>query len=164
MKNLTKKDVYVKIDTKEKCKRVLEILKDEPVYIGVVENISKTGLNSGFIYLNFYNNWCGCSIIPNKTEVTLEQLAEILCIKQQFKVGDRVRIKESSEYYGYNTKFNPRDTDGVITGLKVAKYNTRVKWSNNELNWYKGDSDLELVEAGKETAIETVTISRANLG
>ena len=74
----------------------------------------------------------------------------------KFKVGDRVRIAESSEYYGKsksnkNSK-NPKDTDGKVTELTnpdCEDYEVMVEWDNGETNIYR-DSDLELVESKPE--------------
>jgi hypothetical protein len=66
-----------------------------------------------------------------------------------FKVGDRVRIRKESRYYGIN-RANPKDTVGVITQDRRWDPSTeymmhfRVKWENDTSNAYNVE-DLELV-------------------
>ena len=168
MKNLTKKDVYVSITSNEEAVKLRDLLQKagEPVYEGSNILLGKKDIlgNPASYYVESLEWQYGGNNKTANTQVTLEELAEILGVKQQFKVGDRVRIKESSEYYKYGDDYNPRDTDGIITELMDDRFNTRVKWNTGEFNSYRGDLDLELVEAGKETIVETVTITRANLG
>jgi len=58
-----------------------------------------------------------------------------------FKVGDIVRIKKSSRYYGtgYN---NPKDINGKIFKIRDDG-RIRVEWDNGDINSYKTE-DLEL--------------------
>ena len=59
------------------------------------------------------------------------------------KVGDRVRIKESSEYYGY-TIYNP-SCDGTIRKIEAFDLGIRVDWDNGLSNDYN-EEDLELID------------------
>lgn len=63
----------------------------------------------------------------------------------KFKVGDKVRIKKGTRYYGENVTFNPRDVTGKVTDLvNTPEYKYRVEWPSGATNIYS-DSDLELV-------------------
>lgn len=77
---------------------------------------------------------------------------------KKFKVGDRVRIAESSEYYGGNkTSTNPTGVVGTVTSytpssedISCLSYTTNVDWDNGTSNAYRG-YDLELVAAAPLT-------------
>jgi len=63
------------------------------------------------------------------------------------KTGDRVKINQSSEYYG-STPSNPKEMNGTITQNEVVSnrgHNFAVSWMNGESNFYR-EEDLILVE------------------
>ena len=63
----------------------------------------------------------------------------------EFKVGDRVRIKKESSYYGRDEN-NPANEVGVVTKTsQYYHYHIRVIWDNKCTNTYR-ESDLELVQ------------------
>lgn len=76
--------------------------------------------------------------------------------KNKFKVGDRVRIAESSEYYGGNkTSTNPTGVTGTVTSYDgisshTDDFTTNVDWDNDTSNAYRS-YDLELVAAAPLT-------------
>jgi len=75
-----------------------------------------------------------------------------------FKIGDKVRIKEGTEYYIYSSSNNPNDMDGVVIELKDiydAPYKYRVQWNNSEVNSYR-DSDLVLASFKKFELIPAI--------
>jgi hypothetical protein len=83
----------------------------------------------------------------------------------RFKVGDKVKISNASEYYGIG-KNNPKDIDGVITSISegggLSHY---VAWSNGGTNSYNA-SDLikvEEVEEVKEKSIHDILVERSTL-
>jgi hypothetical protein len=51
-----------------------------------------------------------------------------------FEVGDRVRIREDSSYYGRDVKTNPADVDGVV--IRVDGFALYVKWDTGYRNTY----------------------------
>ena len=62
---------------------------------------------------------------------------------KSFKKGDRVYIKENSEYY-LNSKHNPKDICGTVIiddRETLTNYYYRVKWDNGGENSYR-DIDL----------------------
>ena len=62
----------------------------------------------------------------------------------RFKVGDRVRIRKDSIYYGKG-KFNPSNEIGTVDRIRVYdNYQYLVKWKNCT-NDYRED-DLELAD------------------
>ena len=68
---------------------------------------------------------------------------------RQLKVGSTVRIKKSSRFYGRDSQYNPRDTDGTVVSLSVTntEFPIRVKWGKNVTNVYSPE-DLELISVG----------------
>lgn len=79
-------------------------------------------------------------------------------MKREFKIGDRVKIAVSSNYYDDNAASNPKNILGVINSISDSSHGTLVKWDNGYTNGYS-THDLELVE---ETAT-TQTVSRKAL-
>ena len=68
----------------------------------------------------------------------------------EFKVGDRVRIKKESSYYGRDEN-NPANEVGVVTKTsQYYHYHIRVIWDNKCTNTYR-ESDLELVQEKEMT-------------
>ena len=66
-----------------------------------------------------------------------------------FKVGDEVRIRRSSDYYGDDNSSNPRDVIGVIESIYTRTYHRDshsiyVNWPGCSNN-YRGE-DLERPE------------------
>lgn len=51
-----------------------------------------------------------------------------------FKIGDRVRIREDSEYYGLDANSNPADVDGVVN--KLGERHVYVLWDTGRINVY----------------------------
>lgn len=68
-----------------------------------------------------------------------------------FKVGHKVRIAKSSEYYGGDTEVNPKDVEGEVIRVNnnSKDYKYSVAWNTENNNCYR-DSDLELVESKPE--------------
>lgn len=81
-----------------------------------------------------------------------------MSIKRKFKIGDKVRLRKSSEfYYKTGTHYgNPINTNGIISEvikgdiphpddlvLVVAGLNIVVQWNGGEKNWYN-TKDLKL--------------------
>lgn len=64
----------------------------------------------------------------------------------EFNVGDIVRIARTSEFWEYDTQWNPRYIDGEIYDIDSTIY---VRWSNNATNAYS-EEDLELVTVSDE--------------
>lgn len=61
-----------------------------------------------------------------------------------FKVGDKVKIKEGNRFYGIN-KSNPANISGVIMINSLpGNLPIRVNWSNHTSNKYN-ENDLVLV-------------------
>lgn len=66
------------------------------------------------------------------------------------KVGDRVKITETSEYWQYDSPDNPRDIQGVIVNVDEERprgpdtHFIEVAWDNGRENSYRA-TDLELV-------------------
>jgi hypothetical protein len=67
---------------------------------------------------------------------------------RSFQVGDKVRIKKSSQYYIDGDDSNPKDTQGIIEEIYSSSIRAinpiNVKWDNGVINAYEKD-DLELV-------------------
>ena len=83
-------------------------------------------------------------------------------MNNKFKVGDKVMINESSEYYGIS-KNNPKDVEGVITSINEDEdLSHYVAWSNGGTNSYNA-SDLIMVEEVKEKSIHDILVERSTL-
>jgi hypothetical protein len=71
----------------------------------------------------------------------------------KFKVGDKVRIVKSSDWYGVEGDWNPIDTDGIIKEIKDEDLGIIVRWANDEINSYN-ERDLVLVGAEQKSYID----------
>lgn len=160
MKNLTKKDVYVKID-RSNVAEVAKLLDSAGEELFNKQSCL-LGETKGYRYIEFSDSgeWTRTSYFyGTREEVTLEQLAEILGVRQ-FKIGDRVKIKESSQYHHYNNERNPRNTIGAIFQF-CDNGCIRVEWGVNNKNSYLPE-DLELVTEAKPE--QYISVTRENLG
>jgi hypothetical protein len=64
-----------------------------------------------------------------------------------YKVGDRVRIKNTSPYYLDNKYDNPKNVDGFINIPYIFNgFHWQVNWDNGGHNCYS-EKDLELVDS-----------------
>jgi hypothetical protein len=88
------------------------------------------------------------SIFPSHFIPSAEQT------ESKFKVGDKVRIVKSSDWYGgENYTWNPIDTNGEIIEIKNHDLGIYVAWSNGETNSYN-ECDLILVGAEQKSYID----------
>jgi len=75
-------------------------------------------------------------------------------MNKAFKVGDKVMIDSSSEYYSDNDTSNPRDVEGTITEIEgedwLGGLGIIVKWDNGKINGY---NKVDLKLAKKESYI-----------
>lgn len=80
----------------------------------------------------------------------------------EFQVGDKVKIREDSDYY-LGTENNPKDTMGTVTGFnKDWEHYIQVEWDDGWENCYR-DYDLELVnEESREELAECPEESSVN--
>jgi hypothetical protein len=63
---------------------------------------------------------------------------------RSFELGDKVKIKKSSQFFGKNIS-NPKNMEGEIVDIDtLSKFPIRVKWANGKENTYPKD-DLEFV-------------------
>jgi hypothetical protein len=87
------------------------------------------------------------SIFPSHFIPSAEQT------ETKFKVGDKVRIVKSSDWYGVEGDWNPIDTDGIIKEIKDEDLGIIVRWANDEINSYN-ERDLILVGAEQKSYID----------
>lgn len=79
---------------------------------------------------------------------------------KQFKVGDKVKIRESSQYHGKHPTMNPAGVVGTITETsRSISFPIRVQWPGEEVFNGYGVDDLKLVKvkapkAGEEKHYE----------
>jgi len=74
---------------------------------------------------------------------------------KQFKVGDKVQIKKSSQYYGDGDSSNPININGRVTcNSGSSDHNISVDWDNGSSNVYN-EHDLKVI---KELNIDTSLI------
>lgn len=70
----------------------------------------------------------------------------------RFQNGDIVKISKSSEYYGMDIKYNPRDIEGEIISTDFNPenpHNIRVKWAGGHYAQFR-EHDLRLVRRAYE--------------
>lgn len=77
-----------------------------------------------------------------------------------FKVGDIVKIRKNSRYYGTDQRTNPADVEGEVTGIRADKSYV-VTWPSFFTNCYEA-YDLELADGMLSSLHDGVT-SRDNL-
>jgi hypothetical protein len=86
-------------------------------------------------------------------------------MNNRFKVGDKVKISNASEFYGIS-RSNPKDIDGRITSVsgEDGSLPYYVAWSNGTNNNYEA-SDLIMVEEvkEKEKSIHDILVERSTL-
>jgi hypothetical protein len=71
------------------------------------------------------------------------------------KVGDKVKIRNTSRFYLDGSSYNPKDTLGeVINSNQWNALPFLVKWENGEENAYS-EEDLDIVEK-KDKIVESV--------
>jgi hypothetical protein len=84
-----------------------------------------------------------------REETAHQYLCPAPTLTDGFKVGDRVKIATTSEFYKYNSNGNPRDTEGVISEIEEGYLDIYlgiyVKWDNGRYNTYNSE-DLELAK------------------
>jgi hypothetical protein len=70
-----------------------------------------------------------------------------------FNVGDKVRIRKESRYYGQHKINNPADTTGTVTVVRPKDYHThfkyRVTWPNPLFENSYAEDDIEFVAPAK---------------
>ena len=74
-------------------------------------------------------------------------------LQVNFKVGDAVKIKVGTEYYGEDKHYNPADVVGIVVQVNtpdVEGYMYDVRWETGCSNVYRPE-DLELVSASIPT-------------
>ena len=145
---LKKKNICVKITSVEHAKELVKILQNngEGIYNDSMLLNPKESMVHKFVAVSL-GEWCISTYAKTKTEITMEQFCSLFA-NRKFKVGDKVRITKSSEYYGFKgSNMNPMEEDGVILEYNPNsefKLNYQVKWEN-EKNGY-AEHDLELVQ------------------
>jgi hypothetical protein len=134
--------------------------------------VSNTAVSSnGYYYIVNWNNNQSCNYrdtdliliksVDDKSEN--ENLKEENKMKKEllYKIGNRVRVKNTSSYYGNNDKDNPKDIEGIIENSYINNgFDWFVKWDNGGQNCYS-ESDLELVEP--KIVVEDVRPKRRRL-
>ena len=102
---MKKKNIYVVIDSESKRLRALQILSDAG------ENIGNTMFDEKYKYLRFdaSNEWNTFSFIwTSETEVTLDELQQLLNPKQEVKM-ELDALKLIAESYGFDLVEKPRE-------------------------------------------------------
>jgi ribosomal protein S17 len=86
----------------------------------------------------------------------LEYKTNIKTKIMKFKVGDRVKITDTSEYWFDGDSANPKNVEGSIDYINNSDYSLPigVKWDNNTHNDYD-EIDLELVNIQTNTKMTT---------
>ena len=124
------------------------------IFKGDEESYVKNIDGEGYYYMN------KASGRGTQIEVHEDKFASHFCptnanewIKQEeyitFKVGDKVMIDESSEYYGDDCSANPKDTIGIISEILFDDVESGlgiiVDWSTGQVNSYN-ECDLKLAK------------------
>ncbi len=87
--------------------------------------------------------------------------------ESKFKVGDKVKIANDSEWYEPGNKFNPIDTVGEITQISKGYLGINVEWDDEITNSYnecdlvlaKQESYIDVTEKIKNMTIQAITVS-----
>lgn len=138
MENLTKKDVFVRVDTKKKARRLLKVLTmfNEDIFETTERRLINNEVSEDypFICFNFSCGWNGYSTGSkgNLTQVTIKQLKQILA-KEKLKVNDIVKLQD-----GAVIKLEVLD-NYVFTYFK--RYATK-----EEIEKFEGKKELEVGE------------------
>jgi len=75
---------------------------------------------------------------------------------KQFKVGDKVQIKKSSQYYKEDSPHNPQKMNGEVIEVNGGgDHNIRVKWDNGNTNIYNV-SDLKISTGASENLLQEI--------
>jgi hypothetical protein len=102
---MKKEEIYVVIDSEEKRKRAVSILESAK------ENIGDTDFDKKYKYLRFdtSNEWNTFSFVwTSKTEITLDQLEQLLNPKKEIKM-ELDALKLIAESYGFYLVEKPRE-------------------------------------------------------
>ncbi len=102
---MKKEEIYVVIDSEEKRKKAVKILKNAE------ENIGDTDFYENYKYLRFdtSNEWNTFSFVwTSETEITLDQLEQLLNPKQEVKM-ELDALKLIAESYGFYLVEKPRE-------------------------------------------------------
>jgi len=116
---MKKENIYVVIDSAEKRKRADSILESAE------ENIGDTDFYENYKYLRFdtSNEWNTFSFVwTSETEITLDQLEELLNPKEEVKM-ELDALKLIAESYGFELVEKPRE-------IKVGDFGKF--WRDNE--------------------------------
>lgn len=78
---------------------------------------------------------------------------------KQFKVGDKVMLKKSSQYYGADTSYNPRKVEGEVTRDDLTgegNHPIHVKWANGNQNVYNSVDLKSSLKEPKENLLAEI--------
>src|SRR5690606_6173516 len=94
---MTKKDVYVVVDTPKKAKKLKRLLDmfNEPMYRETNQRFSENEVSKEYPIIHFSRGkWAGyaCKSYQDKTKVSIKKLRTILA-KEHLKEGDYVVLK-----------------------------------------------------------------------
>ena len=109
---------------------------------------------------NIEVKWSSNQRVNNYKEDDLELATQA----QKFKVGDKIKIKKDSKFYGDGAR-NPKDKIGEITEIDLKegrKLPIRVTWSDGAKNTYNED-DLEFYQ-GLNSTLKVVCILNEKQG
>lgn len=96
---MKKEEIYVVIDNEEKRLRAIKILTDAKEGIYQNSMLFQSDIKN-FKLLHFTTNWALSAFLVNKTEITLDQLEELLNPKQEVKM-ELDALKLIAESYGF---------------------------------------------------------------
>jgi hypothetical protein len=127
---MKKEEIYVVIDSEEKRLRAIQILSDAK------ENISTFDVSMGFsekhkyLRLDSNNQWFIFSyIFSTDTEITLDQLEQMLSPKQEIKM-ELNALKLIAESYGFELVEKERE-------IKVGDFGKFWDFDSNEICVYR---------------------------
>lgn len=80
---------------------------------------------------------------------------------KQLKIGDKVKIKKGSEYFGRNTATNPAGVEGVVLSVEAEyrpadSHTIRVQWPNGTNSYRRSDLKLAKPKAPKENLLAEI--------
>lgn len=148
---LKKEEVYLNITTKRQAKELLVVLQEakEPIY----KNSRILSLDFTGICEMYMKEWMSGSA-GHKTLITIDQLREMLNVKRELKVGDKVRVVSIPDGFITDRLIKRIGKVGVVTDVF---YGSVLILDDNKWEVNFMPKNLELITEANPVKTQTVT-------